>query len=230
MLGTYLEKDEVIQVLICAVAISIAFALLFAGIEGLAAYPLQFMLLAFISLVTIGSGFILHEMGHKLTAIMYGAKAKYQMWIQGLALMMITSLFGLLFAAPGAVYIFSDKITRKQNGLISLSGPAINLVLMAIFLGLSALVPVRHYLPFEYVRNVNVWLFGAQLNLILALFNMIPVFPLDGGKVMAWSRGIWLTTTGVLLIVASILISPAYIIGWVIMFIIIFILSRLVFR
>jgi len=229
LLGTYLEKDEIIHILICAIAISFAFAFIFAGTGGVERHPWQFMLLVFIAMVTIGSGFILHEMGHKISAIMFGAKARYRMSVQGLLVMMGFSLMGFLFAAPGAVVIESP-IDRRQFGIVSMAGPLVNIALVAVFLALSVIVPLRHYLPFEAIRSLNVWMFGAQLNLILALFNMIPVFPLDGSKVLYWSKAVWLGVTLVLLALSAVMISPLYVFAWVFMCLVLFILSRLFFR
>lgn len=241
MYGIYLEKDEVAQISISVLAISFALALVFAGTEGMLGYPKEFLLFLAPLIVTVGSGFILHEMAHKLAAIYYGAQAKFRMWLQGLAFMLVVSTFGVLFAAPGAVYIYSDNISRRQNGIISLAGPALNVVLVAVFVALEYFAPIRQFYSFLLIPGVDfspfgigagilsVWHFGAAMNVMLALFNMIPAFPLDGSKVFAWNKFIWIGVVGFLLILGSWAIDPSIVIGWGFMLVLFGLLSRLLF-
>ena len=106
---------------------------------------MEFLVFIVPLLVTVGSGFILHEMSHKLVAMYYGAQARFRMWVQGLVVMLIGSLFGVLFAAPGAVYIYSNNINKRQNGIISLAGPMLNLAIAGVFIGLQFLAPIRQF-------------------------------------------------------------------------------------
>ncbi len=241
MKGILIEADEAVQIAISVTAISFALAIVFAGAEGMLGYPREFLLFMAPLFVTVGSGFILHEMAHKLTAIYYGAHAKFRMWTQGLVLMLVTSFWGVLFAAPGAVYIFSNRISVRQNGIISLAGPALNVVLMAVFLALELFAPVRQFYSFLVVPGVDftpfgigagilsVWHFGAAMNIMLALFNMIPAFPLDGSKVFMWNRFLWIAVVGALLILGALVISPGIVIGWGFMLLIFSLLSKVLF-
>jgi Zn-dependent protease len=185
-----IDRSEAEQILISVVAIAFAFALALSGPSAILSYPKQFIILTVISVVTLGTGFILHEMAHKIMAIHYGAYARFQMWIQGLFIMVLFAFMGVLFAAPGAVYIYANKISKKENGVISLAGPATNVLISFVFLLLALVAPLRMVFPFD-PEPLNIWEFGAQINLILAIFNMLPMFPLDGSKVMFWSKGIW---------------------------------------
>jgi len=238
-LEVYLEKDEITQIAISVVAISFAFTLVFAGIGSVLAVPREFIAFMMLSLVTVGSGFVLHEMGHKLVAISYGAQAKFRMWTQGLVFMLITSLFGFLFAAPGAVYIYSNRITTRQNGIISVAGPIVNIILVLVFIGLALVAPIRQYFTFLADLSepgfgmahgvLNVWLFGASINLLLALFNMIPASPLDGSKVFRWSKAVWVISVLVLLGFGSVLISPFIVVSWGLLLLLALIFSKLAF-
>ncbi|MBI5046906.1 site-2 protease family protein [Candidatus Micrarchaeota archaeon] len=224
----YFEKEELVQIAISVVAISFAFTLAFAGPDALLRSPREFFLFTLLSFVTVGSGFILHEMAHKLVAIYYGAQAKFRMWIQGLLVMLATSFFGFLFAAPGAVYIYSDSITKEENGIISLVGPLTNLAIAGAFILLGIVKPVVFSLSF-FRGSINAWHFGAQINIMLALFNMIPGFPLDGSKVFAWNKIIWGITIVLLLALGAVIINPFVIVSWGIMLLIVLVFSKLVF-
>jgi Zn-dependent protease len=239
--GLYLENDEIVQITISVIAISLALGIVFASADGMVGYPREFLFFLAPLIVTVGSGFILHEMAHKLVAIYYGAQARFRMWTQGLLFMLATSFFGVLFAAPGAVYIYSNKISRRQNGIISIAGPALNVVLMFFFVGLEFVAPIHQFFSFLAVHGMDfigfgigngilsVWRFGAAMNIMLALFNMIPAFPLDGSKVFAWNKIIWFGAVSFLLMLGAVVISPGIVIGWGIMLLLFGLLSKMLF-
>ena len=135
------------------------------------------------ALLTVGSGFVLHELSHKFIAQRYGYWAEFRMWPLGLVLALITGLIGFIFAAPGATYISGMNITRDENGKISLAGPLTNVGVAVIFLPVWLLsnTPFTFFLGFE----------GMYINIFLALFNLLPIMPLDGAKVYGWSRARW---------------------------------------
>ena len=236
---TLIEADEIKEILISVAAISLAFSIVFAGPTGIIDYPREFLMFLIVSGITIGSGFVLHEMGHKLTAIYYGAYAKFKMWTKGLVFMLIVSFMGVLFAAPGAVYIYSRRITMKQNGIISIAGPMVNILLMVFFLGLNFIYPRTMYFSFLegiYMFGIadgliNVWVFGAFINLVLGMFNMIPAFPLDGSKIMAWSRPIWAVVTFGMLGIGYVLgFGLQLTLMWLFILVLALFISRLIFR
>jgi Zn-dependent protease len=135
------------------------------------------------ALVTVGSGFVLHELSHKFIAQRYGYWAEFRMWPMGLVLALITGLIGFIFAAPGATYISGTNITRDENGKISLAGPLTNIGVALIFtpVWLFSNTAFTFFLGFE----------GMYINIFLALFNLLPIMPLDGAKVFAWSKAKW---------------------------------------
>jgi Zn-dependent protease len=131
-----------------------------------------------LSMITVGGGFLLHELAHKVMAIRFGQVAEFRADYGMLGLAIVASLAGFLFAAPGAVH-HRGRITRRQNGLIALAGPLTNVALAAIFL------PV--WLLFGGFLG-SVGGLGVLINVILAGFNMIPFGPLDGKTVLDWNK------------------------------------------
>lgn len=133
-----------------------------------------------LALVTIS--FLFHELGHKFTAQKFGLWSEYRMYPTGLALALIMSLFGFLFAAPGAVCI-AGNMTRESNGKVSIAGPSVNIVFAAIgLIGSIIMNGTWLVVPFYLL---------ASLNAFLAVFNLIPIPPLDGSKIIAWNKMQW---------------------------------------
>ncbi|MFB6360779.1 MAG: metalloprotease [Halobacteriales archaeon] len=128
------------------------------------------------SLLTVGLGFLLHELAHKVVAVRFGQLAEFRADYGMLGLAMAAGLAGFLFAAPGAVH-HRGYITPRENGLIALAGPLTNIGLAILFLPLL-LLPA----PLAGIGSL-----GVAINLLLAAFNMIPFGPLDGRKVLDWS-------------------------------------------
>ena len=137
-------------------------------------------------LVSIGLvvvSFLFHELGHKFVAQRRGFWSEYRMFPAGLLFTLLISLAGFLFAAPGAVMI-AGPLSDEDNGRISIAGPAVNMVISAIGLaGCVALNGDIAVVPFYLL---------ASLNASLALFNLIPIPPLDGSKIIRWNVIVWI--------------------------------------
>ena len=91
---------EIRDIIISMLVIAGAFAYIFSGRN----LNIFFYLIP-VTLVSVGLGFVLHELSHKFVAVHYGFYAEYRKWVQGLILALVTAYFGFVFAAPGAVYI-----------------------------------------------------------------------------------------------------------------------------
>lgn len=124
---------------------------------------------------------LLHEYGHSITAQRLGIE------IEDITLLPI-----------GGVARMKSMTERPWDEVkIALAGPAVNFVLAPIFLGLSLLfgglgggVPSL----FTGVETVGQFFgFLAIINVILAVFNLLPAFPMDGGRVL---RGLLATKLG----------------------------------
>lgn len=189
------DRDELLHIFVSMVVVAIAFS-----VRYLFQSKLDFLLMFPVLLAGVGSGFVLHELAHKFVAMRYGAFARYRMWESGLLLallMAVVSRGAFVFAAPGAVYIYSPYITRKQDGLISIAGPLTNLVVGLLFVLFAAVSPI----PYLTLMAAS----AASINFFLGFFNMLPVPPLDGSKVFAWNFPAWLALT-ILLAIPTFLI------------------------
>ena len=144
-------------------------------------------------MIGVGAGFIFHELGHKFVAMHYGYYAEYELWPTGLIIALVSSFFGFIFAAPGAVVIYSQGMEEKTNGLISIAGPLVNIALgLIFFLILGSLGDFVYTEAGAIVYLICV--LGTRINFFLAAFNLLPIPPLDGSKVLSWSVPIWLVT------------------------------------
>lgn len=165
------SSEEIREILKAWLAITLAFSIASAG------FTAWFFVMLLISFFTVGVGFLLHELGHKVVAQHYRCPAEFRAFDQMLVLAVLLSFTGFIFAAPGAVFI-GGHLDARRNGIISLAGPLVNIVLSLFFLSLAFLVPV----------GAVVFTYGASINAWLGLFNLIPFGPLDGGKVFAWNK------------------------------------------
>jgi Zn-dependent protease/CBS domain-containing protein len=119
-----------------------------------------FFLALITSLLFFGS-VLAHELGHSLLAI------RNQIPVKGIT----------LFIFGGVAQIAQEPRSPGAEFRIAIAGPLVSLVLAIIFGGLWLFDQAIPYLaaPSFYL---------ARINLILALFNLIPGFPLDGGRVL----------------------------------------------
>jgi Zn-dependent protease len=136
--------------------------------------------------------FLSHEiLGHKFVAQHYGCDAEYKMWPLGLALGVLTAIIpgGFVIAAPGAVYIspyrkgFAFRVsplTKKQYAIISLAGPLINISLAIAMLLVNFAYPLELFVT------------TASISFFLAFFNLLPIPPMDGSKIISWNLKVWL--------------------------------------
>jgi Zn-dependent protease/CBS domain-containing protein len=110
--------------------------------------------LFFVSLVA-------HEMSHSLLAL-----------AKGLPVHSIT-----LFIFGGVSLIEKEAMNASTEFEVGVVGPVSSFIIAGIFYGLSLLIDVSSPLG-----AACTWL--ARINLILAIFNMVPGYPLDGGRVL----------------------------------------------
>ena len=105
----------------------------------------------------------------------YGYWAEFALWPTGLVIALVSSFFGFIFAAPGAVYIYSQYMDDKTNGIISICGPLVNIVLALIFIAVGSSLGSYAYTGTGSLIAI-ICLFGTRINAFLALFNLLPQF------------------------------------------------------
>ena len=117
-------------------------------------------------------GLILHELGHGLTARALGA----------------TGVTITLWAFGGLCQSHRDQTPRREF-LIVAAGPAVSVALAAIgYYGFSYLATSQPQLIFDQSNQLT--LLGEflrttfRINIALAIFNLLPIFPLDGGQLV----------------------------------------------
>jgi len=111
---------------------------------------------------------LLHELGHSLVALKHG-----------IAIRSIT-----LFIFGGVARLGEDPPDGRTELKVAAAGPLVSVLLAGLFYGVSLLGLLG-----EGVRAVAGYL--AFINLLIALFNLVPAFPLDGGRLLRgllWSR------------------------------------------
>lgn len=133
-------------------------------------------LLGALTSVLVFGSVLLHELGHAYVAQRNGIA------VRGIS----------LFIFGGVAALQSEPRTPGAEFRIAIAGPIVSFALAVLFGGLYLL---DRHIPL--LAAPSVWL--AEINLLLAMFNMIPGFPLDGGRVLRaavwrWSGNEWKAT------------------------------------
>ena len=148
--------------------------------------------------------FILHELAHKFVAQKYGFWGEFRLIPFGVVLTVISIVSPFKLVGPGAVMIWGANITREKNGRISLAGPITNFILIGVCLLFVPLVPdTVTFLGSEIETAIGFpgseiktpfLVILAQLNAIIAVFNLLPISVLDGRKIFAWNKTAWVVS------------------------------------
>jgi len=141
-----------------------------AGMGGSGARGMMMLVLVFCCV-------LLHELGHSFIARRYGVE------VESITLLPI----------GGVAAMKSLPKTPRAELFIALAGPAVSVLLGVLFTGLSVQFYGEGILRTIIYNHYNAPLMGelAAINFILAGFNLIPAFPMDGGRILRailWSR------------------------------------------
>jgi len=140
---------------------------------------------------------IIHEVSHGVTAYKYGDDTAYLMgrltlnplphvdpvgtiFVPMLCYVLHIPIFG--WAKPVPVNPLRLEKPRADMGKVAMAGPASNIMLSIVFLLIYKIV----ILVSSPVSQDIMWLFSSAifLNLFLAVFNLIPIPPMDGSKIL----------------------------------------------
>ena len=178
----------------------------------------------------VGIAYAVHELGHKISAEAYNCSAEFVLWPKALLLSLAVTVLTkgrLILAVPGYIAISTAYFTRigfkyinvsnEEYGKIASAGPILNLFSAFVFKAL------------EGVLSPSLTASAISINTLIAVFNLLPLPPLDGSRVLAWRRIVWMVLMAasillaVLLPLMSIFFSLVFIIPLVI---VIFILGQ----
>jgi Zn-dependent protease len=109
---------------------------------------------------------LLHELGHSLVAIAFGGR------VRDITLMML----------GGCASILSMPQKAWQEFLMAFAGPAVSLIL-AIVGFVATHTPLKHILATTETTHF-IFLYMMYINRILFVFNLLPAFPMDGGRIL----------------------------------------------
>lgn len=138
-----------------------------AGAQG-ALFGIVATLLLFVSVT-------LHELGHSLQALKYGVK------VRDITLMPMGGLAQM------------EEIPEDPNKelRIAIAGPLVNFGIAALLIGVGALLNARALISLEELQASlgqvswsGMLAYLTSANLMLGLFNLVPAFPMDGGRVL----------------------------------------------
>lgn len=109
----------------------------------------------------------LHEYGHAWACRRYGVRPE----------------FVCLLPIGGVMKADTRALTARQSIVVSWAGPAVNLALAAGFTAAACLPVVWPEFPGAEPDAPSVPARAAAINFVLAAFNLLPVFPMDGGRI-----------------------------------------------
>jgi len=215
-----LYTQEIKDLLLADAVLTIGFTIVFGGgTSALLSSPATLLYFLPICFIAVSLSFVLHELMHKFVAQRFGAIAAFKTSLNGLFITIVTSFFGLLVGIPGATVIYTNRLTLREDGIISLAGPLTNFTIFGIFLAigilsfpnfLSSISSVLGQVAMHsgnYLQNLVT--FVLFISILLAFFNMLPIFPLDGSKVLKWNKGVYIMTEGLIFLIFAYLL-PLY--------------------
>jgi len=188
MINLNFEKKEIKDIIISSISI----CLMFLAKDWLNINPKYLINLGMNFIIVIFVLFV-RLIVQKKVAKKYDCKVEYSfnyaLFLIGVVLAVLTPTYSILMPIAGTITISSAlyarlghkfvNITTNEKGKIALFGSFVNIVLVFI----AVLLKPLNLVFFEQF---------IKINLLMALFNMLPFPLLDGEKVIWWNRLVWL--------------------------------------
>ena len=111
---------------------------------------------------------VLHELGHAFMAREFG----------------IPTIDIIMYPIGGMARLARMPREPKQEFLIAIAGPAVNLAIAAVLYVLGTALGTTLSAASSFQPQANIISMLMWINLSLVAFNMIPAFPMDGGRVL----------------------------------------------
>jgi Zn-dependent protease/predicted transcriptional regulator len=111
---------------------------------------------------------VLHELGHSLVARRYGVKVTHIM----------------LLPIGGVAMMERIPDNPRQEFHIAIAGPLVSLGIAAVVAAVLFATGQAQHLRFQLMSQGAFFADLASINVFLALFNLIPAFPMDGGRIL----------------------------------------------
>ena len=136
--------------------------------------PMQYWIMSIIGTVILFLSVLIHELSHSIVASRYGIKVKQI----------------VLFIFGGVSDIEEEPKDFNKEFKMAIAGPAVSLVLSALFAIFwwitTAMIMSSFDESFKTILIIinGILFYASFLNLILGIFNLIPAFPMDGGRIL----------------------------------------------
>ena len=194
MASSIIAMNEAVSLVIAAIIVALVFGSSFL-VRG---DYIGFLIVTVSAILAV----IPHELMHRWSARRMGCYSRYVLYPFGVLLTLLTAIPFIPFKVimPGFVLIschaHSSEEEKRINGVTSFAGPVTNLFIASLSLILLRSILVS--MPIGVILNSSALLvfllFLAKLNGWVAFFNLLPIPPLDGSKIIRWRPILWVVS------------------------------------
>jgi len=126
---------------------------------------------------------VLHDFAHRFFASRHGQDADTRFWGLGTLIMFVTAwLFGNAFAQPYRNLVNRNDDDLRKAGIEMVAGPVVSIILTFVFLAMVTLGGT-----WAIAGGI-----GFTINLIMAVYSLMPIKTMDGLEIWRWNRGLYL--------------------------------------
>lgn len=184
--GPRTSAREILDLSIAVAVLTVVFGMPVGGVMALLGEPLWRIEVLFgTALVAVMLSIFPHELAHKFMAQRYGCWAEFRRSDYFIGISLLFSLFGGFGIAGAGAVMIAGPVTTESNGKISAVGPATNALMGALMLPVAMFAA-----PGSLLRLIAAW--TVWVNVGLGIFNMLPVWILDGKKIWNWNAAAYI--------------------------------------